>query len=185
MRARTWRKSGKPSPTTVRDRIVFTYGHTRVREKLLGTDELTLEKAIEICRSAEATRDRMQTMSDVKSASAIHSIRHDNSSPGTDPHHSKSRVADDDSGGRCGNCGRSHEPKQCPAFDQKCSNCHRRGHFAKCCRKPNRRQRSSSRGPPKRVTSGSGTTRSVNMLGDAVETHRSVLSFVRLPSTTH
>ena len=49
----------------IRDRIVFTYGDASVREKLIGTENLTLEKAIEICRAAEAIRDRMKTMSDV------------------------------------------------------------------------------------------------------------------------
>ena len=50
----------------IRDRIVLTYGDSRVREKLISTDDLTLEKAINICRAAEATRDRMQSMGDSK-----------------------------------------------------------------------------------------------------------------------
>jgi len=50
----------------IRDRIFsHNYGDTRVREKLISTDDLTLEKAIEICRAAEATRDRMQSISDL------------------------------------------------------------------------------------------------------------------------
>ena len=157
----------------IRDRIVFTYSDARVREILIGTDELTLEKAIEICRAAEATRDRMQTMSDAKAASAVHSVRHgNNQSAASDPRRSKSRVADE-SGDRCGNCGRQHEPEQCPAYNQKCSNCRKRGHYAKFCRQPNRRQRSSScssRGQTKPATSGSGMTRNVDALENGLET---------------
>ena len=157
---------GTQAEKMIRDRIVFTYGDSRVREKLISTDELTLEKAIDICRASEATRDRMQSMDNSRPVSDVHSIRHDDKSD-RDRHRSKSRVADRDESDNCGNCGKQHEPKQCPAYNLKCSNCRRRGHFAKCCRQPNRRQRSSSRGQSKSSTSG--PTRSVNMLEDGVE----------------
>jgi len=151
----------------IRDRIVFTYSDSRVREKLVSTDDLTLEKAIDICRAAEATRDRVQSMVDTKPASVVNAVCRDNqSSRGRNS--SKSRVADSDDNDNCGNCGRQHEPKRCPAYNQKCSNCRRRGHFAKCCRKPNRRQRSSSRGQSSSSTSG--LTRSVNTVEDGFET---------------
>ena len=151
----------------IRDRIVFTYGDPRVREKLISTDELTLEKAIDICRAAEATRDRMHSMVDAKTAAAVHSVRSDDKA-GRDRYRSKSRVTNSDEGDSCGNCGRQHEPKRCPAYGQKCSNCRRRRHFAKYCRQPNRRQRSSSRAESKSSTSG--PTRSVNALQDGIET---------------
>ena len=67
-----------------------------------------------------------------------------------------------------GNCGQQHEPKQCPAYDQKCSKCRRRGYFARCCRKLNRRQRSSSRSHT--ASSTFNPTRSVDLLEDCVET---------------
>lgn len=34
----------------------------------------------------------------------------------------------------CGNCDRSHEPKQCPAYGKTCNSCDKSGHFAKLCR---------------------------------------------------
>ena len=34
----------------------------------------------------------------------------------------------------CGNCGRSHAPKTCPAFGKPCNHCHKLGHYAKFCR---------------------------------------------------
>ena len=34
----------------------------------------------------------------------------------------------------CGQCGQTYKPKQCPAYGQKCSMCHKLHHFAKYCR---------------------------------------------------
>ena len=45
-----------------------------------------------------------------------------------------------DRGRTCQNCGRSHKPRQCPAYNDECSACGTRGHWAKCCRK-SRQQR--------------------------------------------
>ena len=37
----------------------------------------------------------------------------------------------------CGNCGKSHPPRRCPAYRRTCSNCQKLGHFAECCRSRN------------------------------------------------
>ena len=34
----------------------------------------------------------------------------------------------------CGQCGRRHQPKACPAFGQQCAACHKLHHFARVCR---------------------------------------------------
>ena len=34
----------------------------------------------------------------------------------------------------CHRCGQQHKPKQCPAYDQTCAQCHKRNHFAKMCK---------------------------------------------------
>ena len=35
----------------------------------------------------------------------------------------------------CGKCGRTHKPKECPAYGQQYSICHKFNHFAKVCRR--------------------------------------------------
>ena len=35
----------------------------------------------------------------------------------------------------CDNCGLSHQPKRCPAYQDTCKSCGSKGHWAKCCRK--------------------------------------------------
>ena len=47
---------------------------------------------------------------------------------------------------KCGNCGTSHKPRQCPAYKDKCSACHAIGHWKACCRKTRTQQRPSSSG---------------------------------------
>ena len=45
----------------------------------------------------------------------------------------------------CRNCGRSHKPRQCPAYNDECKACGAKGHWERCCRKSKReRQRNPS-----------------------------------------
>lgn len=46
-------------------------------------------------------------------------------------------------GRTCQNCDMNHKPRQCPAYNDTCSVCGYRGHWAKCCKK-GRRQRQLS-----------------------------------------
>ena len=52
----------------------------------------------------------------------------------------------------CGQCGYKHRSKECPAFDQQCSICHRLNHFAKVCRNKynTRRQKADSKSTAKK-----------------------------------
>ena len=45
---------------------------------------------------------------------------------------------------KCGHCGTSHKPRQCPAY--KCSECNAIGHWKACCRKTRTQQCQTSSG---------------------------------------
>ena len=45
---------------------------------------------------------------------------------------------------KCGNCGTSHKPRQCPAYKDTCSACNSIGHWKACCRKTRTKQRPRS-----------------------------------------
>ena len=45
---------------------------------------------------------------------------------------------------KCGNCGTSHTPRQCPAYKDTCSVCSSIGHWKDCCRKIRAKQRPRS-----------------------------------------
>jgi len=46
----------------IRDHIVLTCQDARLKERLLREADLTLTKAIALCRTAEATREQIKTL---------------------------------------------------------------------------------------------------------------------------
>lgn len=98
----------------LRDCIVLGVRSDDLRRLLLTQHELTLDKAVQTCRTDEAA--------------ALH--QHSLSSPGGA---FINRVSGDVR--ECGFCGGSpHARESCPAFGKKCNLCGKMGHFAKMCR---------------------------------------------------
>ena len=109
----------------LRDRIVVGIRNSGVQERLLREKDLNLAKAVDICRTAEATKHQMEeikaqdvTVSEVKQKSQA-TRRIPNSKP-DDIHH-------------CRRCGFEHTSGKCPAYGQRCDRCKGMNHFAKCC----------------------------------------------------
>ena len=106
------------------DRIVLTCPGRRLQERLLREADLTLDKALDLCRAAETTQRQLRaikTGSDQPSSTltSIEAVR--------SQHYATQRKT-------CGNCGTIHLPKACPAYGKDCSACHKRNHFAAYCR---------------------------------------------------
>ena len=66
----------------IRDRIVFTCQDPRLQERLLRAADLTLTKAMALCRAAEATREQIKTLNSADqgpvqapSTSNIHAVQ--------------------------------------------------------------------------------------------------------------
>ena len=59
---------------------------------------------------------------------------------GSYQHRSQSGYRHTSSGrqGKCGNCGTSHAPRQCPAYGQNCYTCGKTGHYSRYCRSKHR-----------------------------------------------
>ncbi|CAB4024811.1 retrotransposon-like family member retr-1, partial [Paramuricea clavata] len=117
----------------IRDRIVCGIRNQSIKERLLRESELTLQKTLDICRASEVSRKQVKLLSDQSSANVDalgkdqrkhRNFRNHNNKPENGKPPNKS----------CGNCGRVHEPKSCPAYGKKCNNCQKLGHFAKLCR---------------------------------------------------
>ncbi|XP_065079126.1 uncharacterized protein LOC135702065 [Ochlerotatus camptorhynchus] len=110
----------------LKDKIVLGVRSQKVREKLLSDSKLTLEKAIQICRSSEKTTETLhQISSDTKSCDAI-----------------KGREADKPF--NCRRFGTKHGKKSCPAFKKTCPVCNKTGHLPECCFKKSKDRESSS-----------------------------------------
>ena len=111
----------------IRDQIVIVCGIIcdKTRARLLKEGELTLQKALGICRVNEATSTQLKTLSSSATSKETHyqevlAIQKRRQSDKPKP--------------QCDKCGNKHHRHQpCPAQGVECYNCGRRNHFAKAC----------------------------------------------------
>ena len=82
----------------------------------------------------------------------------------------------------CNRCGTEHLPKSCPAFNKKCNECSKFGHFARCCKNKVQRKRNfpSGKTPKRHMTNNvdvfaidhckpPGLTKQINVLGKVLD----------------
>ena len=119
----------------IRDRIVVGIRNSALSERLQLDARLTLDGAISQVRQAEAVKQQ-QPLLRGKSDTPVGAVqrtrggyRGGRRSPTTPAN--PNRTQD-----KCPRCGRwpSHDRAQCPAKDQICNKCHKRGHFRVVCR---------------------------------------------------
>ena len=124
----------------------------RMRRRLFETDKLELPKAIQMCQTMEATSADLESWvgkekkvdggevpvevksvsESAESVSAVQRVGYQKLA--------NTRTRENDQGQRygevreCRQCGRTHKPRQCPAYGQKCLKCGLLNHFARRCR---------------------------------------------------
>ena len=125
----------------IRDRLVYVTNSERVKERLLREEELTLLKALKICRAEEQFNKQLKAM---KTDEDVHAIYKPNESKVNKDQFKlntkrknfmKRNDKQHESTFKCKYCGKSHAPKQCPAFGKKCHNCGKNNYFSKVCQK--------------------------------------------------
>ena len=110
------------------DALIFCPSDPRVQAKLLEHDaSLTLNKAIDIARTAEAT---VSQLADIRSTEPFSTqINALSSSDSISKHQTHpSRI--------CGNCGTKHNQTKIslsPAFNSECRKCHKLNHWERVC----------------------------------------------------
>ena len=109
----------------LRDRIVFGIADDKVRERLLREPELSLAKALDICRASEMSQAQIKVVSELNpsnAASNVHLLKDSKSTPVILRY-------------PCRFCGQKHEGRReaCPAWGKKCKKCGKDNHFAKKC----------------------------------------------------
>lgn len=136
----------------IRDRIVCGVREDQVRARLLRETDLTLKRAIDICRANEMTSNQVKVLNEEIEVNKIRSVKHSKKAHRTkaksSPTEHKTRIKmtenDQKAQSLCPRCGYEHGPKQCPAYGQTCKACNKKNHFAKKCRS-NRNQASGTR----------------------------------------
>ena len=110
------------------EQLIIGTVHAKIQEKLLQKgDELTLDNAMDIARTHEATLYHM-TQLNTETQPSVHAV-------------SNSRHS-------CTRCGRDHPPKPrdiCPAWDSECRACGKKNHWAKVCKSKAASERKTQR----------------------------------------
>ncbi|XP_063387033.1 uncharacterized protein LOC134673008 [Cydia fagiglandana] len=135
---------GDQKEKMLRDKIVIGVREQRIQQKLLEIKDLTLEKAIDICRSAELSREFVKTLNNpevhaVQTGRAAQQQQQPNKAKYFS-NHKKTMSRNINMEGRynkwfynCRKCNTEHGPKQCPAYGKTCSKCNKPNHFSVGC----------------------------------------------------
>ncbi|VDI62424.1 Hypothetical predicted protein, partial [Mytilus galloprovincialis] len=104
----------------IRDRIVCGTNSSRVKERLLREDGLTLDKAVGICRADEESRKQMKTLNEEEQ---VHALRRKTQNQRNNRNEGYAKIGpsrrDHEKRGSsfsCGKCGTTHEKRNCPAY---------------------------------------------------------------------
>lgn len=102
------------------DRIVMDVADMSLQERLLRTEGLTLNKAIDSCRAAEMSKSQAKSLQ-VKDAS-VEVVK-------VKKQLNKMKDSNDGENFKCRRCQKRHGPRECPAYGQKCDKCGLLKHF--------------------------------------------------------
>ncbi|KAL4713683.1 hypothetical protein ACJJTC_004214 [Scirpophaga incertulas] len=117
----------------LRDRIVIGVSDHRMQQKLLEVKDLSLDKAVDICRSAELSKEHIKTLTNpevyaVQTATPQHrgeaSSSPSNRAKYTNINNRKSSNSNNNTFNKnfylCKKCNKEHGPRNCPAFGKTC-----------------------------------------------------------------
>ena len=138
---------GELKDEMIRDRLVCGIADNSVRRKLLQEPKLSLEKCLDICRSAEATSAHLKAISGQSSSTGspadnVNAVDKRKKSKAPPTRRSNGQMQKqplpepkEDLLKCCKHCG-SHvkQRTKCPAFGKLCSACNKPNHFAEMCR---------------------------------------------------
>ncbi|UYV65657.1 hypothetical protein LAZ67_3004985, partial [Cordylochernes scorpioides] len=109
----------------IRDRIVYGIQDKALQERLLREPNLTLLKAIEMCKTNEISKQQIKIMQNNQNICQIRKY---------EKKHSPKQNQESEKEFKCQRCGKSHRAKNCPAWDKRCSKCKKMNHFAAFCK---------------------------------------------------
>ena len=128
----------------LRDRLVVGIRDGDVREDLLKDSKLTLEKCINACKAGEAASTHKSSLQlpqpIISTVNKVHvrDEKHRQKREKDEKHRQREKEMKHRQRGKfgqCRYCGTEHEFRRdkCPAWDETCSRCGNKNHFAKCC----------------------------------------------------
>lgn len=112
----------------LRDQIVLGINSDTIREELLYTTDLTLQKAINICRHKESAA-LIGSQLNHHSTTSVQAVKHNTTNTKSTNSTTKKIIQIQN----CKYCGGSHLSGACPAYGKECHKCGKSNHFATVC----------------------------------------------------
>ena len=112
---------GEQHDSLIRDKFLFGLDDTKLRDRLISHEKdeiLTLDFVVRAVRVEETSK--------ALNSSEVNSIGRKTSG--------FKKYSYGDNGAKCQKCGRSHKPRRCPAYNQRCNKCGEKGHWAVKCK---------------------------------------------------
>ncbi|XP_048583273.1 uncharacterized protein LOC125562956 [Nematostella vectensis] len=113
------------------DALIVGTNSDQVRSGLLKqASDLTINKAMDIARTEEATKKQIQGMNSPDNSEQIHSLS-------KKPNKHGRQGMSTPSNQKCGNCGLAHDlskRQNCPAYNTKCNGCNKLHRWQRACR---------------------------------------------------
>ena len=111
------------------DQLVVGVYLEEVKEKLLQQPDLTIQKATEIIKATEGSKQHVKT---IGSEHSLNEVQCKTQKKQVAKEQHKLKQADNSK--ECTKCGRKHTQRQCLAYGKKCLKCQKKNHFAVMCR---------------------------------------------------
>ncbi|KAB0796868.1 hypothetical protein PPYR_10929 [Photinus pyralis] len=122
----------KQEESLVRDKIILGIRDRGLQEALLREADINLEKASNLCRAAEVSKQQVKLMREGKGNELnINKLKIGHSKKGTNSGSSENGHNDNY---QCKKCGKTHAIRACPAYGLKCNQCGRFNHFKVGCK---------------------------------------------------
>ena len=135
---------------TMVDRFISGCCREDIVQRLLQEKDLDLENLISIAESVEnSKKDTKHIQGDNKDVNAAR-FNGKNKKPFKEKNQNKPQ-SQRPSNNTCGRCGNNHEKDKCPAKDQVCSKCNKKGHYQKMCRTGDKKSDKKTGNVTKRV----------------------------------
>jgi hypothetical protein len=144
----------------IKDRLVCGILNSHMKERLLREEDLTLDRALDICHAAEISTQQLQGMeNNQQDAAGVHvmnrsskfktkttTLNNSGAHPGNRNYGGKQKYCNNfsskgksetqhfmNSKNKCKHCGTKHAYRNCPAYGVTCFNCNRKNHYSKVC----------------------------------------------------
>ena len=94
--------------------VCFWLHDDGLKERLLREADISLNRIVALAQRTESSQRHIREMTDTRCNKSTDTVQV-----------------------FCGQCGRKHKPRECPAYGQRCTICNKYNHFARVCRSRN------------------------------------------------